>query len=367
MNVLCGPNGIGKTTILESIAHCFAIQQTSILKKHALSDSGEISAEVSSEGQELKVKIALNAFMPGGGDHISGLRELSSKLLSLKINRTFDYKPLNAVSKDVDKPLHIMSEEAKSGVRIEDIKNWFVNRFLYSAHPGVLTSAQLHNLDVAKKAFSLLQDGFSFNRVLASSNEIMVNSPSGEIYYEYLSSGFKSCLSLILGIIKEIEYRFTAIGMRADEFDGIILIDEIELHLHPEWQAKISELLKGMFPVAQFIASTHSPHVIQAALPNEVIALEFDQGVVVKRQIASHKYGFQGWSIEDILIDVMGMKDVRTERFRLLTRSFEDACASNDRVSAERLFEEIELLLHPSDILRKLMKLQFAGMENSVD
>jgi predicted ATP-dependent endonuclease of OLD family len=258
LNVLCGPNGIGKTTILESIAHCFAMQQMSILKRNVASQSGFISAHVRDGQTALEVNIDLIEFLPGKNDHISGLHALSSKLLSLKVNRTFNYKALDSVTRDQDKPPHTVWEEAKTGVRIEDVKNWFVNRYLYSAHINALSSAQLHNLEVAKKGFSVLQDGFSFSRVLASSNEIMVNTPSGEIYYEYLSSGFKSCLSVFIGIIKEVEYRFGADELKADDFDGIVLIDEIELHLHPEWQAKISGLLKQCFQKLSLLF----PHIV---------------------------------------------------------------------------------------------------------
>src|SRR5690606_28696358 len=121
---------------------------------------------------------------------------------------------------------------------------------------------------------------------------------------------FKSTISIVFGIIKEIEMRFKAPYMIAQDFDGIILIDEIELHLHPEWQGRICSVLKEVFPKAQFFISTHSPHVVQTALKDEVIALERRNNEVVRRKLPTSEYGYQGWTIEEILEDVMGMTDL---------------------------------------------------------
>lgn len=120
----------------------------------------------------------------------------------------------------------------------------------------------------------------------------MVNTPSGEIYYEYLSSGFKSTLSILFGIIKEIEFRNN--HEKVDEFDGIVLIDEVELHLHPEWQERIMGILTEVFPKVQFFVTTHSPHILQNAEANQIIPLYFDEdNQVCVRDISNYEYGFQ--------------------------------------------------------------------------
>ncbi len=55
---------------------------------------------------------------------------------------------------------------------------------------------------------------------------------------------------------------------------GIVLIDELDLHLHPEWQRKIIRSLKDTFPNVQFITTTHSPFLIQETAPNQLIKLK---------------------------------------------------------------------------------------------
>jgi len=147
----------------------------------------------------------------------------------------------------------------------------------------------------------------------------MVKTSDGEIYFEYLSSGSKSCLCLVLGLIKELEYRFNNPYISAREFAGVVVIDELDLHLHPDWQSKLIQLIKRIFPRAQFIGATHSPHMIQVADPKEIIALEADpSGKILRRDLPSGEFGFQGWTVEEILTDVMGMADTRSTKYREL-------------------------------------------------
>lgn len=361
MNIICGPNGIGKTTILESIAQGFAGQYASILKRRAVSERGRVKVWL--EG-EVPFEYDVNGFLPQeSGNYVPPNEKIARYLLSLKVTRTFNYMPLDAVRRDVQKELQSICAENKAGVNLVEVKNWFVNRHLYSKHEGALTEVQLHNIEKAKSFFSLLNPSYKFSRVDASSNEIMIETPSGEILYEYLSSGFKSCISILFGIVKELEFRFSDPGVEIEEFNGVVLIDELELHLHPEWQAKISEVLKSAFPNVQFVVTTHSPHIIQAALPDEIIALGGEGGYVFKRELPETRYGFQGWTIEEVLKDVMGMNDTRTPIYRNALIEFEKAVEGEDFYSASKAFGDLDALLHPENHLRKLLAFQLGALK----
>jgi predicted ATP-binding protein involved in virulence len=363
MNIICGPNGIGKTTILECIAHMFLTGHTGILKRNVKSDNSTINITVLVDNIERESEVKFAGFSPEIANQInSNLSPFSKKLLSLKITRTFQYQSLPSVTKDTKKENHNLYDETRGGIIIHDVKNWFVNRYLYSAHVDALSREQLVNFQLAKSAFSILNKNFEFSRVDASTNEILINTPSGEIYYEYLSSGFKSILSIVFGIIKEIEYRFIEPRIEAKNFDGVILIDELELHLHPDWQERISEILIKVFPLAQFITTTHSPHVIQFAEPNQVIALGFNDGKVLKRELINDEFGFQGWTIEEVLTDVMDMQDTRTTIFKKTMSDFEAAIENEDYSLAKTTFDIIDIMLHPQNPLKKLLKFQLASI-----
>ena len=90
-----------------------------------------------------------------------------------------------------------------------------------------------------------------------------------------LSDGYKSTISLVA----DIAYRMAVLnpqllGDVCKETDGIILIDEVDLHLHPTWQQRILGDLKAIFPKVQFIVSTHAPAVINTAKSENIVLLE---------------------------------------------------------------------------------------------
>lgn len=87
------------------------------------------------------------------------------------------------------------------------------------------------------------------------------------------------------------------------EIKGIVLIDEIEQHLHPIWQVKIIKLLRESFPKIQFISTTHSPLVISSDIDVPVIVL--NDTPQPEEIIAS------GWLAEDIYRDIMGLNSSR--------------------------------------------------------
>lgn len=84
-----------------------------------------------------------------------------------------------------------------------------------------------------------------------------------------LSDGYKSILSMFFDILRNMERSYGPNNIFDEEgrvvAPAVILIDEIDVHLHPIWQQKIGVALKRAFPNAQFIVTTHSPIVCQAA------------------------------------------------------------------------------------------------------
>jgi predicted ATP-binding protein involved in virulence len=88
----------------------------------------------------------------------------------------------------------------------------------------------------------------------------------------------------ILAMSADIAYRAAVLnphlGEKARlETPGIVLIDEIDLHLHPNWQQQIIKSLRTTFPLIQFIATTHSPSIVQSLQPGELINLnDYDIG-----------------------------------------------------------------------------------------
>lgn len=88
------------------------------------------------------------------------------------------------------------------------------------------------------------------------------------------------------------------------EGDGIVLIDEIDLHLHPKWQEKIFPALQNTFPNIQFIVSTHAPKVLESVDENiKVIRLHEDAETHLV--LAEPMEPMNGWDVNTILEDYM--------------------------------------------------------------
>src|SRR5690606_12188686 len=85
MNFICGPNGIGKTTILECVAHSFSFSRINILKRNVSSEQGSFKANIEIDGENKQSSVQIADFHPNEESLINGLREHAEKLLSLKV------------------------------------------------------------------------------------------------------------------------------------------------------------------------------------------------------------------------------------------------------------------------------------------
>jgi len=90
-------------------------------------------------------------------------------------------------------------------------------------------------------------------------------------FFKNLSDGQRIMLTLIGDIVRRATMLNPHLGEEVlQKTPGIVLIDELDLHLHPKWQRRIIHDLKHTFPAIQFITTTHSPQLIGEAKPNEI-------------------------------------------------------------------------------------------------
>lgn len=121
----------------------------------------------------------------------------------------------------------------------------------------------------------------------------------------FLSDGYKD----VIGIISDIAYRMAILNPHLgksvlEKTNGVVLIDEIDIHLHPRWQQKIVYLLKDLFPNVQFIVATHSPIIVSTTGKNEAQELVLDENNKKK----FHNIGEPNeWYISDILKNVFDL------------------------------------------------------------
>lgn len=156
-------------------------------------------------------------------------------------------------------------------------------------------------------------------------------------HYSYMSDGLKS----MINIVSEIAYRCIELngylGYNAITYTpGIVLIDEVDLYLHPIWQRTILRDLMKAFPNIQFIVTTHSPFIIQSLKQGELVSFDNDiyaEGVPDKE------------SLEDIASGRMGMaNEIRSKRYNemvcIATKYFKEL-DEGDPLKAAALREQL--------------------------
>ena len=111
-----------------------------------------------------------------------------------------------------------------------------------------------------------------------------------------LSDGEKRLFSLFVDIARQLSIREDNVAFR--DIPAIVLIDEIDVHLHPKWQRRVVPALEDLFPACQFIATTHSPFVVQGVKESSVQHLN--------RTLLGD---FTDRGIEEITAKVMGIED----------------------------------------------------------
>jgi predicted ATP-binding protein involved in virulence len=163
--------------------------------------------------------------------------------------------------------------------------------------------------------------------------------------FSLLSDGQRSMLAMVA----DIAYRMAQLNPHllenvTLETPGVVLIDELDLHLHPKWQRTIVDNLRKTFPKVQFIATSHSPFIIQSLRPGELIDLNEVEGAAQ----------FQNQSIEDIVEKVQGvdlpqlserkqqMFDAATEYYKVLEKA-----KAADSVELKQLKDKLDELIMP--------------------
>ena len=100
------------------------------------------------------------------------------------------------------------------------------------------------------------------------------------------------------------------------------------------------------------------------AKPAEIIPLVRDGVDVRINPLVNQEYGCQGWTVEEILKDVMGMQESRTEEYRNLMAQFNHGIQVENANDVKNAFEKLDRMLHPGSVLREVIKIQKIGLCN---
>ncbi|MDB9375104.1 AAA family ATPase [Nodularia sphaerocarpa] len=349
--ILIGINGVGKSSIIDCLAILLSRFTSSI--QHSTS-SGRLFTEeditnghkethneinISFDSEELtwsltKVK---KGHSKDTSSHLSAISKVADSIKNnfhtsdlFNIPIAVYYSTNRAV---LDIPLRIRTqhsfeqidiyENALQGIGSEFklFFEWFRNREdLESEFIRDNRDYQDVQLEAVRQAISSLIPDFDNLRVRRSPLRMTLQKQGEELIVNQLSDGEKCLLAMVGDLARRLAIANPGLSDPL-QGSGIILIDEIELHLHPKWQRGIIPDLTRTFPNCQFIVTTHSPQVISDVKPEGIYLLEkTDQGVIAKRPESS--FGRDSNRILEDLMDVperpQEIKDSLLELFRMI-------------------------------------------------
>ncbi|AZF35742.1 Putative ATP binding protein SugR [Pseudomonas sp. R4-39-08] len=387
VTVFVGNNGAGKTTILRSLATSLSwlVARTrtdsgsgSPIEESALRNGSNV-ASISIEAEELYVDFHWSLAKSRRGRKAKVTSELgdASALASVyRDNLTRDentsvpliaYYPVERSVLEV--PLKIKTRHSFSqldgydnslnrGVDFRRFFEWFREREDSENETGISASAlaevqkiigtpdsQLwkylekahassrdRQLTAVRSAVGAFMPGFTNLRVQRRPHLHMAIDKSGHtLDVSQLSQGEKSMMALVGDIARRLAMMNPSLENPLQGY-GVVLIDEVDLHLHPKWQRRLIHQFTETFPNCQFILTTHSPLVISDS--KDVLCYVLDDGELEERN------GLYGLDANQVLLSVMDT-DVRNSKVQARLDRLLELLQDKKLKEAKTLFEEL--------------------------
>lgn len=377
MNILIGVNGSGKTTILDALAAGLApfvemLQpmehaQWSFLDKKDVRISGtpkgitpvfepQYPAKVIERTQSGSWPITTTLKRTGTGREsiIGGFGNSSTtsgEVMQWAVQEGFDVTlPLVAYygtervwqgkaeatnQRDDLSRLAGYHDCLEPSANLTNMRSWFRRMELLGLQDGQIPPA----LEACKRAILGCLDGFDVVRYDARLNDLAARSTKTGLFlgFDQLSAGQRN----MLGMVADIAYRAATLnphfGAEATvQTPGMVLVDELDLHLHPAWQRRIVGALQRAFPRMQFIVTTHSPQVLGAVRHDSILVLE--DGRVYHPPAPT--FGRDSNSILAEILDVSERPVEAVARIEEVTRLLDDGHYVQARTALDALAKE---------------------------
>jgi len=193
-----------------------------------------------------------------------------------------------------------------------------------------------------RAALAILLPGYANVSVRRSPLRMVVKKDGEELRIDHLSDGEKCLFALVGDLARRLAMANPTIDNPL-EGDAIVLIDEVDLHLHPAWQRKIVPQLLQTFPQVQFIITTHSPQVIGEIQAKHMRLLKYTTETGVQFQIPSQSFGLSNNQIVDELMqDSFSRNQMVQNQLHQISKLIDD----NQFSEAQALMARLRLELH---------------------
>lgn len=354
-----GENGTGKTTLLRALALALVgagtgaalLARTPGTMVRSGAGRGAVNLRLS-DGRVGQAVLTDAGLDPAGGALdmlVVGYGPRRGTLLGVT-RQELNFNPIEAVE-----TLFI------EGGNLVHAESWLLSLHHRSLEPGAVAALQV--LDAVKSLLKKVLPGV--DRIDISADAVRVSGPNvGDVPLRAVSDGYLTTAGWIIDLLARWMERERAQGRTPgpdfnERMTGLVLIDEVDLHLHPRWQREMVDDVRSLFPRLTFVVTTHNPVTLLGARPGEIFVLERDPTgrlSAVQRDIPP------GTGVEAILTGaVFGLPSaLDNDTVRLLDRHRELLRAAPE--SAERREVEVELRRR----LGRFMDTSLEGLAQSV-
>lgn len=226
-----------------------------------------------------------------------------------------------------------------SSMDVKSIQQWCLKQQIssYTKDNGIVREYEMFKNIVA----SFMKEINEFDQIPTiyyspQFDELAYRDEKEEMPISKLSAGYQSLLWMIM----DLAYRVCMLNPELkdkSQINGIVLIDEIDLHLHPKWQWKVIEALRETFENVQFIIATHSPIVISSSKETNLVLLDKDQEI-------TYLPDCYGYEVEDVL-RYRQESVSRPKNVKMLVDQVEDAIDDIDFEKAEESLGKLKAVL----------------------
>jgi len=419
-NVIVGENGTGKSTLLQAIA--IALMGDDVANRlrgpqgwvRLGAPRGQISAQILAgksdkfTGESVPPKTPYETKLAITGEvevEVNGVMENAPKIVfegeKKKLNLLkfgpWNQKPglgwlaagygpfrrLSGGSQDAFKFITRAKKDARfitlfrEDAALEDIQDWLKEKDHRSKSDDRSGARARRLLEMVTNIINhLLPEGVSLAQVNPSG--VFFNTPYGKnLPMNELSDGYRSMLALAGDLLHRMDDSFESLDDWIDAegnitAEGVVLIDELDAHLHPIWQREIGFWLQEKFPNLQFIVATHSPFIAQAADAHGIYVLRQKdlQDGTKSTQVWQDEDSVRGWRAEQILAVLFDLSGTRSLEAEKMIRLHAELAAKRKSGSLsgddEKLYQEsddwIKQYLSPPgdtpDEIRKYQQIQ---------